>query len=88
MLCREYGLFKFPSPRDAFDEDSDDRVVQFVLNETDHERVLDVIEVSFHISGFLQQTYYEWERRVPKEKFDAVMQELNARFVNMGSATN
>jgi hypothetical protein len=47
LLCREYGLFQFPSVPNNFDESADERVIHFLLTEPNHERVLDVVEISF-----------------------------------------
>jgi hypothetical protein len=84
LLSREYGLFKFPSLPDAYEEGADERVIHFVLGEGDHERVLDVIEVSFQFLDLLRRTNYEWQMRVPEEKFDGAISELNARFREHG----
>ena len=85
LLCREYGLFQFPSPPDAFlEEHADQRVIHFVLVEPNHERVLDVIEVSFRCLDVLRTRNYEWQRQVPQAKFDGAIEELNARFREHG----
>ena len=61
VLCREYGLFQFPSTSNAYNETSaDERVIEFLLNERDHERVLDVVEVSFGMLEFLVLPHYLW----------------------------
>jgi hypothetical protein len=52
----------------------DEEVINFVLNESDHERVLDVVEISFHLN-------------VPFRSSDTVQKailELNARFRERG----
>ena len=84
LLCREYGLFKFPSIPNNFEESADERVIQFLLTEPDHERVLDAVEVSFSFLTYLLRSHFEWQSRVPQEKFDRGIAELNARFREHG----
>lgn len=84
LLCREYGLFRFPSDEDAYDERADKRVISFVVAEQNPERVLDVVEVSFRLLTRLRRTSFEWQRRVSQEGFDRAVSELNARFREHG----
>jgi hypothetical protein len=84
LLCREYGLFQFPSPSDSFEDNAFDRVVNFVLMGRDYEQVLDVIEVSFQLLALLLRTDFEWQSRVSQEKFDRAKAEMNARFREHG----
>ncbi|MGA2645759.1 MAG: hypothetical protein ABSF15_13685 [Candidatus Sulfotelmatobacter sp.] len=70
-LCREYGVFRLT--RTSWNS-VDEEVINFVLNESDHERVLDVVEISFHLN-------------VPFRSSDTVQKailELNARFRERG----
>lgn len=86
LLSREYGLFSLDTaPRmTGLGQNANDRVIAFLLNEQDHERVLDVVEVSFRLlSGFLR-TSFEWQRRVSQDHFDSAVYELNARFREHG----
>ena len=80
LLCREYGLFHLPSTPNAFEETADDRVINFVLVEQNHERVLDVVEISLQFLDVLLRSDYDWQRRVPRDKFDRAIAELNGRF--------
>jgi hypothetical protein len=84
LLCREYGLFRFPSGQDAYDESADMRVISFLVAEQNHERVLDVAEVSFRFLTELRKTGFEWRTRVSQEDFDRAVFELNARFREHG----
>ncbi len=84
LLCREYGLFQLPSPPQPYGEHADERVIHFVLVEPNHERVLDVIEVSFTWLDALRATIYEWQSRWPQEKVNREIEELNARFREHG----
>jgi hypothetical protein len=59
------------------------RVIDFLLHEEDQEKVLDVVEVSFRLLTRLRSSP-EWRSRVPQEKFDKAVTELNARFREYG----
>jgi AbiJ N-terminal domain 4 len=59
-------------------------VIDFVLKEADHERVLDVVELSFRLVNNLRTSSSTWETRVPQWKFDNAIVELNARFRENG----
>jgi hypothetical protein len=83
-LCREYGLFKFPSKANNYDEHAQERVIHFLLTEPNHERILDVVEISFQLLSLLLKSHFEWQRWVPQEKFDEAIEELNARFREHG----
>jgi len=80
FLCREYGLFRFPFESNRADE----RVMNYLLKEPNHERVLDLVEVSFSFIASLRRSNLEWQYRVPQGKFDAAIDELNGRFREHG----
>jgi hypothetical protein len=84
LVCREYGLFKFPSIPNNFDEDANERVIHFLLTEQNHERILDVVEVSFRFLVYLRASNSAWQRQVSQEEFDGAIAELNARFREHG----
>jgi hypothetical protein len=84
LLCREYGHFTLSTKPDHFTATPDVRVIDFLLNEQDHERVLDVVEISFRLLEVLLRSSFDWQRRVPQEKFDRAIAELNARFREHG----
>jgi len=77
-LCREYGLCILPTNPTDFTTSSDVRVIDFVLHEEDPEKVLDVVEVSFRLLTRLRSSPV-WQSRIPQEKFDRAVTELNAR---------
>ena len=87
VLSREYGFLSL-APRtvalNALDRNAHDRVINFLLNEPDHERVLDVVEVSFSLLAQVRRSNFEWLARVPQETFDGAIAELNARFREHG----
>jgi hypothetical protein len=82
ILCREYGIFSLvdrPS-RDGVIVD----VFQYLLNEQNCEKVLDVIELGFRfIDGFTRDWDYKHEQN-GSQKADAAINELNARFKEHG----
>jgi hypothetical protein len=80
LLSREYGLFHLGKTEMAVYQNADDRVIEFLLNDENHERVLDVVEVSFRFLGYLLQTNFDWQRRVSEEDYNSAVSELNARF--------
>jgi hypothetical protein len=84
LVCREHGLFQFPSIPNVFEESADQRVIQYILLEQDHERVLDVVEVSFQFLAYLLKSHSAWQRQVSQEEFGGAIEELNARFREHG----
>lgn len=83
LLCREYGICFLPTKPMDLATTPDVRVIDFLLNEEDYEKVLDVVEVSLRVLTRLRATS-EWQSRVPQEKFDRAVTELNARFREHG----
>jgi hypothetical protein len=79
-LCREYGLCILPTKPTDLTTTPDVRVIDFLLHEEDQEKVLDVVEVSFRLLTRLRSSP-EWQSRIPQEKFDRAVTELNARFI-------
>jgi len=84
LLCREYGLFTLGTKPMDLTGTPDARVIEFLLTERDHERVLDVVEISFRLLQVLLESSFEWQSRVPEEKLDRAIAELNARFREHG----
>lgn len=83
LLSREYGLFTL-AKHGVLGTTPDERVIEFLLNEQDHEKVLDVVEISFSLLSSLLRTSFDWQRRVSKDGFDRAVSELNARFREHG----
>jgi AbiJ N-terminal domain 4 len=81
---REYGEFSLEKATIGRRQTADERVRNFILQEPDHEKVLDVVERSFCLLPFFRNLSFHWQARVPKEKFDAAVNELNARFREHG----
>jgi len=80
-LCREYGVFSLsPSLRNL---SVDEQVIDFLLREPDHERVLDAVEVSLNLAGQLLGTT-PWNAFIARESLDRAILELNTRFREQG----
>lgn len=82
-LCREYGDCILPTKPTDLTTTPDVRVIDFLLHEEDQEKVLDVVEASFRLLTRLRSTP-AWQSRVPQEKFDRAVAELNTRFHEYG----
>jgi hypothetical protein len=82
-LCAEYGLCILPTKPTDLTTTPDVRVIDFLLHEEDQEKVLDLVEVSFRLLTRLRLSP-EWRSRVPQEKFDRAVNELNGRFREYG----
>jgi AbiJ N-terminal domain 4 len=82
-LCAEYGLCILPTKPMDLTTTPDVRVIDFLLHEEDQEKVLDLVEVSFRLLTRLRLSP-EWQSRVPQEKFDKAVTELNGRFREYG----
>lgn len=81
ILSREYDLFTLARTPLGSHEKANERVINFVLKEEDHERVLDVVEVSFKL--YRRQITAYPATRYPKA-LDRAVTELNARFREHG----
>lgn len=76
-LCREYG--KFSLSNDGYNNYDD--LIAFFLNETDTEKVLDVIELSFKVIDKMTRNYgYRPPCGDPNKRADDAISELNTRF--------
>jgi hypothetical protein len=82
-LCREYALCNLPTKPTDLTTSPDVRVIDFLLHEEDQEKVLDVVEVSFRLLTRLRLSP-QWQSRIPQDKFDRAVGELNARFREYG----
>jgi hypothetical protein len=82
-LCREYGLFMLSKKSHAGTTPSID-IFSFLLECTDPEKILDVIETSFIIAGKVTLSY-QFQREVnPRITLDEAIAELNQRFYDHG----
>ncbi len=78
ILCREYGLFKLAGKHvEGFDE-----LANFFLQTEDHEKALDVIEITFRfIDNSIRSNPYYYNRKL---NADSLIEELNQRFKESG----
>lgn len=83
-LCREYGVFRLPGAKEYGDRDYIAELANFLLQESDSEKVLDAVELSFRV---IDQYTRDWEylrRNNASERADQAISELNSRFKEHG----
>lgn len=82
LLCKEYGVFSLKE----FSKSNFEAVFEYFLNAKDHEKCLDIIELTFRIIDTHVRDH-EWEFRnttgVSQNPDDAI-EELNSRFKESG----
>lgn len=78
-LCREYGLFTLNERAKS----NSQAIFEFFLNEKNHERCLDFIELSFkYIHHLVREDYYRYQGNA--QTADDAIDELNNRFKETG----
>jgi len=83
-LCREYGLFELPSTKKHTQRMYMEELINYLLQEDDLEKVIDVIELSFKVIDRLTRDYsYMREHNAPQIADNAI-DELNSRFKEHG----
>lgn len=83
-LCREYGLFHLPSHDKYGDRMYLKELANFLLNEKDIEKVIDVIELSFKVISVYTKDYNYLNRSNRLELIENAISELNYRFKEHG----
>jgi hypothetical protein len=79
-LCREYGVFQLKEYANSDYE----AIYDYFLKCDDHERVIDIIEVSFKcIDIYTRKNEYRWNTKT-KISTDEAIKELNGRFKEHG----
>jgi hypothetical protein len=79
-LRREYGVFELLPKTGHRSRDTPTELYDFMLGETNHERVLDAIEISFKIiDKFTRKITYKRHNEASEQAEDAI-NELNVRF--------
>ena len=79
-LCQEYGVFSLVKyPKDAISD-----IFQFLLEEKEYEKVLDVIELGFKLIDLDTRNQGYLNRQYASERADDAISELNARFQEHG----
>ena len=83
-LCREYGVFVLPHTRAGGRREYIDELVDFFLNETDVEHVLDALELSFRVIDRLTRSWDYLHRQSSDQVATAAIDELNSRLRETG----
>ena len=81
-LCKEYGVFKLGKSRELYSS----AISNYFLDEKDHEKCLDIIELSFQvIDTYVRQNEFHFrDAEGVTQKPDDAIEELNARFKESG----
>lgn len=82
-LCREYGVFRL-NGRDHGDRNYRNELINFALQESNTEKVLDAVELSFRFLDRLCRKYEYRNLRNASENIDDSICELNSRFREHG----
>jgi hypothetical protein len=82
-LCREYGVFSLRPPK-SYVRDYLVELAEFLLNEQDHEKTFDAIELSFRVIDKVTRSHGYLLRHNASELADNAIQELNARLQEHG----
>lgn len=83
-LCREYGLFRLPGSRDHGDRNYYSELIGFILNESDTERALDAVELSFRVVDRFTRNFDYLHKSNASEVANLAIKEINARFQEHG----
>lgn len=82
-LCREYGLFKLPTA-DSYERHYQNELANYLLKESDIDRVMDVIELSFVAINCFTRDYSYLQRNNSDDLANDAISELNSRFKEHG----
>lgn len=82
-LCKEYGVFKLSKGRD---DDYQEQILNFILQSTQVEEILDVVELSFKcIEHIVGEDYYTYRMQTTSNLTpEGAISELNERFRENG----
>ena len=83
-LCREYGLFQLPTAEKHRERMYLNELANYLLQESDVEKQLDAIELSFRYIDRLTREYQYLGRNDASQKADNAIVELNNRFKEHG----
>ena len=78
ILHKEYGVFQLPGA--DFRDSPHNELIHFFLKESDVERVLDAVELSFRVIDIMTRKHAYLYRSNGSELADAAIEELNTRF--------
>ncbi len=83
-LCREYGLFQLPSAEEYGDRMYLNEMVDYFLQESDIEKSIDVIELSFKVVNTFTRKFNYLLKDNASKQADNAIEELNSRFKEHG----
>lgn len=83
-LCREYGLFYLPSHNKYNDRMYLEELANYLLNEKNIEKIIDIIELSFKVINNFTRDYDYLNRSNGSKLADDAIDELNYRFKEHG----
>ncbi len=83
-LCREYGMFTLPTHEKYSDRMYLNELANYLLQERDIDRQMDVVELSFKAIDKITRDYDYLYRSDASEKADDAIAELNVRFKEHG----
>lgn len=83
-LCREYGVFSLRISEEYGEKNYRTELSNFLLRENNHEKILDVVELSFRIIDTFTREWKFLHRNEASEFADRAIEELNARFLEHG----
>lgn len=83
-LCREYGVFNLRSSKDYGNRNYRTELANFLLQQEDHEKMLDAVELSFRLIDKFTRDYNFLRRSNASKLADNAIEELNARFQEHG----
>ncbi|WP_230432499.1 STM4504/CBY_0614 family protein [Plesiomonas shigelloides] len=83
-LCREYGLFQLPSAKGYGVRQYMQELSEYLLEEQNIEKQLDVVELTFKVINNLTREFGYMGKRNASEAADDAIDELNQRFKEHG----
>ncbi|SEM93698.1 STM4504/CBY_0614 family protein [Nitrosomonas marina] len=83
-LCREYGLFQLPAANKYADGMYQNELIDSFLQESDIEKQLDIVELSFNVINTYTRNYEYLYRPNFLEIANNAIEELNCRFKEHG----
>jgi hypothetical protein len=79
-LCREYGQFQLVELNRHRERNYLEEMTNFILQEQNHERVLDAVEVAFRTANAFARSWEYMHHQAASENVDNAITEFNARF--------
>lgn len=83
-LCREYGVFSLVGRDSGYRRNYLEEMINFILKESDTEKVMDIVELSFRLSDRMGRSFNYRYKQNASEIIDNAIAELNSRFKEHG----